>query len=60
MDVKVMVAKGSKKSKCKWCGRTYFKKSNGQKYCSTECKHNARLITQCKATAKYRKTKEEV
>lgn len=50
-----MVAKGSKKSNCEWCNRVYFKTSNAQKYCSPECKHNARLITQCKATAKHRR-----
>lgn len=47
--------KRRKRVKCSWCGRTYLRKSNAQKYCSSECKHNARLETQRKATAKYRK-----
>ena len=41
--------------KCSWCDKTYLRKSNAQKYCSPKCKHNARLETQRKATAKYRK-----
>ena len=29
-------------SKCGWCGKTYIKKANKQKYCSTYCRDSAR------------------
>ena len=44
-----------KKTECKWCGRTYYKTSNSQKYCCDECREYAELENCSKRVAKYRK-----
>lgn len=29
--------------KCSWCGTLFIKRSNAEKYCSSQCKHEASL-----------------
>lgn len=35
--------KKSKKVKCAFCGKYFFRRSNAQKYCSLKCKHEGYL-----------------
>lgn len=45
--------KPRKQTKCSYCGKTFLKKANAQKYCSDTCKHNAYLENHAKAQRNY-------
>ena len=41
-QIKQATKKQYRRSKCKWCGKTYTKTSNRQTYCKQHCKQEAR------------------
>ena len=41
--------------KCRWCGTLYIKKSNAQKYCSPNCKKEAKRETDRNYANKHNK-----
>lgn len=50
-----------RKSKCGWCGREYVKTANKQKYCSPQCRKDARSHqSRMKSHRYYHKHKHEM
>ena len=46
-------------TKCAYCGKPFTKKHGNQKYCSYNCKHNAKKEQTAKARMKHYHTKQK-